>query len=887
MSSMRLFVGSDGRVDALKCLAVADLSSTALKVLPMSYEMNLLGANVVLDASASAAGAPLVCGAQPIVRFLTEQSAGELSAAADDLLEWDANVFGPASAVLANTAARARSALPLTSDMINADLKRAEAEAAAASAAAAAAAAEPAAEAAAEPAAEAEGKGKGKGKGGKKGKKGAAPVETRLAADIASAARAFLAGLDRIIASTPDKVSATTACLALSAQAPFKAGVFPDDVAPAARDWTAKVVASPAVAKALASDEAVVAAAAVSASAAIRIPQARDELLSALRDAFGVAVNTAFPSLRDISPEAARPVVRLPGGPKFPHDAQCDNAMSAYSALSRAGQLPAGVRSPRDVGVAIAAALPPNGMIARTEVAGPGFINIFVNDGLLTSRCASILKEGLQAPPRRPRHVAIDYSSPNIAKDMHVGHLRSTIIGDAISRILEYAGHRISRINHVGDWGTQFGMLLAHLKDTFPDYETRTPDISNLTVLYKEAKVRFDDKSDPEFKQRAYKEVVALQAGDEVNLRLWRTMVEVSAAMFNDVYKRLGVHPGLYLCGESFYNPLIPSTIEELSSKGLLTEDEGALLMFIEGEKVPLMVRKSDGGYGYDSTDLAAIRYRIQDLKADWLVYVIDAGQALHLRLTFKAAEVAGWADPAKHRIDHVSFGIVCGEDKKRFRTRSGETVRLVDLLDQAKAIMIERLQDRKEGAEAAAADDSTPGHAAAASASVITDAAEIEATAEGMGYGAVKYFDLKQNRLSDYIFNYDRMLSSDGDTAVYLQYQFARMHSILRKAAEKGHDVDGAVAAAAITITHPSEHKLLFQLASWADAVAEAEDSLNPHVLCKWLYETSTYYAEFQRDCRVIGDENFASRVAIVAATVAAVKTAMEVIGIPPVNRL
>ena len=305
------------------------------------------------------------------------------------------------------------------------------------------------------------------------------------------------------------------------------------------------------------------------------------------------------------------------------------------------------------------------------------------------------------------------------------------------------------------------------------------------------------------------------------------------------------------------------------------------------------MVRKSDGGYGYDSTDLAAIKYRIQELKADWLVYVIDSGQSLHLRLVFEGAKKAGWTDPAQHRIDHVGFGIVCGDDRKRFRTRSGATVRLVDLLDKAQEMMTERLRERRDGTGEATPAGSADTAAASASASApsTTDETmsdeELVETAKAMGYGAVKYFDLKQNRLSDYIFNYERMLSAEGDTAIYLQYQYVRMQSILRKARAKGLDVDAALADPAIRVTEPTEHRLLFQLAGWADAVAEAEESLNPHVLCKWLFDTCSTYSEFQRDCRVIGGPAFASRIAIVQACIVAVGTAMNVIGIPPVERL
>lgn len=371
------------------------------------------------------------------------------------------------------------------------------------------------------------------------------------------------------------------------------------------------------------------------------------------------------------------------------------------------------LRGPPGLAQRVVDAMPECNAIAKVEVSGPGFINIYLSKEHVAERISAVLAAGAPLPPKveRKRKVAVDYSSPNVAKEMHVGHLRSTILGDSIARMLEYCGHEVQRINHVGDWGTQFGMLIAHLKDEHPDYKTKLPDIADLTKLYKAAKARFDVSGKakkaagasaappaagtPEggetggwFVDRAHDEVVALQGGDATNVSLWKRIVEASSRMFDAVYRRLGVHPDLELRGESFYNPMLPAVVDEMEAAGMLTTDDKSKLAHIEGYSVPLIVRKRDGGYGYDSTDLAALKHRTQELGCDWLVYVIDAGQALHLQLCFEGARKMGWAPrdgPKSVRIDHVDFGVVLGSDGKRFKTRSGSTVRLVDLLDEAR----------------------------------------------------------------------------------------------------------------------------------------------------------------------------------------------------------
>ena len=478
------------------------------------------------------------------------------------------------------------------------------------------------------------------------------------------------------------------------------------------------------------------------------------------------------------------------------------------------------LRGPPGLAKRVIEAMPQCDAIGKVEVSGPGFINIYLTKEHVAARLSAVLARGGPPPPKieRKRKVAVDYSSPNVAKEMHVGHLRSTILGDSIARMLEYCGHEVHRINHVGDWGTQFGMLIAHLKDEHPDYRSKLPDIADLTKLYKAAKARFDVSGKaktaagpgaaqpvagtPEggetggwFVDRAHDEVVALQANDPTNISLWKRIVEASSMMFDAVYKRLGVHPDLELRGESFYNPMLPVVVDEMDKAGMLTsEEDGAKLAHIEGFEVPLIVRKRDGGYGYDSTDLAAAKHRTQVLGCDWLVYVIDAGQALHLQLCFEGARRMGWAPregPKSVRIDHVDFGVVLGSDGKRFKTRSGSTVRLVDLLDEARdrtyrelalraapgsgadltlrgrrtdeGELLADLTDAERTALEAAEAKSAPAPPAEGEAvhySQIPDDATRREAAEKLGYSGVKYFDLKNNRKTDYQFSYGNMLS-------------------------------------------------------------------------------------------------------------------------------
>lgn len=392
----------------------------------------------------------------------------------------------------------------------------------------------------------------------------------------------------------------------------------------------------------------------------------------------------------------------------------------------------------------------------------------------------------MQGPYKR---VVVDFSSPNVAKEMHVGHLRSTIIGDTICRVLEYCGADVVRLNHIGDWGTQFGMLIQHMAELRPGGldEGKDEDVADLMALYRASKARFDAEED--FKQRAREAVTRLQSGDEASLAAWRRICEASRREFNAIYARLGVT--LEERGESFYNPMLKGVVEELKESGVAVESEGATCVFVEGREVPLIVQKSDGGFGYASTDMAAVKQRVNDEKADWVIYVTDVGQSDHFAMVFAAARRAGWlpADEkslAPPRVSHVGFGLVLGEDGKKFKTRSGDVVRLVELLDEAKLRCRDTIKARREEA-------GDP-----------VDDAELEAAACAMGYGAVKYADLKSCRTTNYRFSFDAMLDLRGNTAVYLQYAHARIASIGRKA---GADADALFAGGArVALVHPKE---------------------------------------------------------------------------------
>jgi len=606
-------------------------------------------------------------------------------------------------------------------------------------------------------------------------------------------------------------------------------------------------------------------------------------LISSLKLVFDAAISAAFPlcSTPEFNKLAASVITRC-GNPSH-GDFQCNNAMSLSKALKGLEGY-SGPVAPKDVADRIICGIPVNPIISTATSAPNGFINISLSANTLTGSIAGIIANGVKPPVLKPQKVLVDFSSPNIAKEMHVGHLRSTIIGDSVCRLLEFCGFDVMRVNHVGDWGTQFGMLITYLQEAFPDILTNPPNISDLTLIYKASKKRFDE--DPAFKELSRLNVVRLQAGDEACRAIWLLLCQISRSEFQRVYDALDVQ--LTEVGESFYNPLIPGTISELeqvripntrenaaeATRSLIEDEEGMMLVKLDHFTIPLILRKSDGGYGYDSTDMAALKYRTATLKRDWLIYITDAGQAPHFHMCFDAARACNWL--TNTRADHIGFGVVCGDDGKRFKTRSSETVRLIDLLDAAKDRMKDSLQQRADEGKSPLSGE------------------ELEAAARIMGYGAVKYFDLKQNPSTNYVFSYDRMLDTKGDTAVYLLFAYARLASILRKAKEeRGIDITPIAdqASKIISLSHPAERALAFELLQLGDVVKSVIGDLLPNRLCDYLKALAVAFTDFVTKCHVLNAENGAdtvhSRLFLCEATRRVMAKCFQLLGIGTLERI
>ncbi len=519
-------------------------------------------------------------------------------------------------------------------------------------------------------------------------------------------------------------------------------------------------------------------------------------------------------------------------------------------------------KPPRAVAEALVAALQADDVLAKVEIAGPGFLNLTLRDDWLSSAATRALSDERIGVPSAstPDVVVIDYSAPNVAKEMHVGHLRSTVIGDAIARVLSFRGHQVIRQNHVGDWGTPFGMLIEHLVDL--GESANDVSIGELATFYKEARKKFD--SDPAFADRSRKRVVSLQSGDAETLRLWRVLYDASKRYFEKVYDYLDVTlTSDDLRGESFYDPMLAPLAKELEERGIAKIDQGALCIFPpgfttkEGTPLPLIVRKQDGGYGYATTDLAAVRYRVETLHGTRLLYVVGAPQAQHLAMVFAAAKICGFL-PDTVRAEHVAFGSVLGADKRMFKSRSGETARLVDLIEEA----IER-------AKAALAEKAPD-----------LPVDERDTIASAVGVGAIKYADLSSDRVKDYVFDLDRMVSFDGNTAPYLQYAHARARSIVRK---------GERVATSIAVNEPAERALVLQILDFAATVRSVESSLEPHKLCGYLYELAGKFTEFYDKCPVLkADEPVrSSRLALSELTARTMKQGLALLGITALDRM
>jgi arginyl-tRNA synthetase len=515
-------------------------------------------------------------------------------------------------------------------------------------------------------------------------------------------------------------------------------------------------------------------------------------------------------------------------------------------------------RNPRELATEIAGALEANGLVESADVAGPGFINVKLTGEALGAAADSALADPRLDVPRAdpPLKTVVDYSAPNVAKEMHVGHLRSTIIGDALARTLEFLGHPVIRQNHLGDWGTQFGMLTQHLVETGA---SPSADLAELAQLYQEAKQHFDD--DPDFAERARRRVVALQSGDEETLRLWRQLVDTSLDAMHHLYDRLGVTLTREdIAGESKYNPFLAEVTAELGDSGIAVEDQGARVVWVEGHEAPLMVVKSDGGYGYGTTDLAAIRYRSGTLQAERLIYVTDARQATHFAMVFDTAGRAGWLGAVVP--EHAPFGTVLGENGRPFKTREGGTVSLESLLDEAveraRAIVEEKSPDLDEPAK--------------------------HELAEAIGIGAVKYADLSSGRQRDYVFSIQRMVALNGNTGPYLQYAHVRTTAIARRAADKG------ITAGKIAVGHEAERALVLRLLEFAGAVEDVATTLEPHRLCTYLYDLADEFSVFYENCSVIKaetEELRSSRLALVELTSRTLAQGLGLLGIRTVERM
>ena len=527
---------------------------------------------------------------------------------------------------------------------------------------------------------------------------------------------------------------------------------------------------------------------------------------------------------------------------------------------------PAGM-NPRDLAEKIIAAMPKDPRISDTQIAGPGFINFFVNDSWLEKQVSAALADEFIGIKRavEPQTIVVDYSSPNLAKEMHVGHLRSSIIGDAVVRALEFQGHNVIRQNHVGDWGTQFGMLLAYMEEQQNNGESL--DLADLEGFYRASKGRFDESE--EFATRARELVVALQSGDEYCNKLWAEFNSISLEHCLALYKRLGVSlTAADVRGESAYNNDLQSIVDELNKANLLTESNGAQCVFLdefknkEGDTLPIIVQKSGGGFLYATSDLAAIRYRAQALNADRVLYFVDQRQALHFNQVFALAHKAGFANE-NVSLEHLGFGTMNGEDGKPFKTRSGGTVKLVDLLDEAEVRAIALVRSKNPDMEQA----------------------DVDKIGKAVGISAVKYADLSKDRARDYIFNFDQMLSFEGNTAPYLMYAYTRVASIFDKAGLDMNNIQGEVVLAA-----EKEKDLANKLMQFPEILERISQRGQPHTLCSYIYEVAGLFSSFYEHCPILAAENKEqkqSRLCLAALAGKTIKQGLNLLGIETLERM
>jgi arginyl-tRNA synthetase len=543
-------------------------------------------------------------------------------------------------------------------------------------------------------------------------------------------------------------------------------------------------------------------------------------------------------------------------------DFQANLAMSLGKALKK---------PPRDVAQALLGSLDVSDLCDKVEIAGPGFINLTLRNDYLDRLLQATLED-----PRlgvgttsAPDTVIVDYGGPNVAKEMHVGHLRPCVIGDCLVRVLDFAGHYVIRQNHIGDWGTPFGMLIEHMLDLGGADSASELSVGELDAFYKAARKKFDE--DAAFAERSRQRVVLMQSGDAATLQLWGILVEASKRHFEKVFARLGVTmTPADTRGESFYNPFLPEIAADLEQRGVAVIGDGALCVFPEGFKnregapLPLILRKKDGGYGYDATDVAAVRYRAQELRGTRIMYVVDSRQAQHFAMVFAVARMAGYVSEST-KTEHVGFGSVLGADRKPMKTRSGDTLRLIELLDEGRERALTAINTR--GTE-------------------LADDAKRD-LADAISLGAIKYADLSNDRIKDYVFDWDRMLAAEGNTGPYLQYALVRIRSIFRKLEQQG---GSAAAPSSIRIQHDRERALALSLIGFEAAVQGVVHALEPHRLCGYLYELASAFSAFWVECPVLSAESpetRASRVALSDLTGRTLAQGLELLGIRAPERM
>ncbi|MBQ3681661.1 MAG: arginine--tRNA ligase [Succinimonas sp.] len=522
-------------------------------------------------------------------------------------------------------------------------------------------------------------------------------------------------------------------------------------------------------------------------------------------------------------------------------------------------------KKPQEIALLLTSRIPLNDRISRVEIAGPGFINFFASKEFLENQVNSLLKDPLLGvkPARAPETVVIDYSSPNVAKEMAVHHIRSTVIGDAVARILEFLGNRVIRANHIGDWGTQFGMLIACLEKKEQEHASSL-ELADLEAFYREAKKHYDE--DPEFAEKARGYVVKLQSGDEYCRSMWQKLVKITMDQNQDIYRRLNISLSEKdVMGESLYNPMLKPLVDDLINRGLAREDQGAIVVYLntfkdkEGNPRGVIVRKSDGGYLYTTTDIACAKYRWEHFGAKRIIVFADSRQHEHLLMAWDIARMAGYL-PDDVLTEHGSFGMMLGKDGKPFKTRTGGTVKLKELLDEAENRARELMSGRNDA----------------------LSPEEKNSVVHAVAMGAVKYADLSKNRTTDYIFDWDNMLTFDGNTAPYLQYAYSRIRSIFRKT---------SAAPGAIKITAPEEENLLLKFIKFSEVVNGAAEKAMPHLLCAYLYELAGLFMKFYESCPVlksdVPEDVRQSRLAIAECAARILKIGLGLLGIETLERM